>query len=164
MRVRRGRGVRTVLLCGLSLGLGGCRQGQERAATAAAAGPERHFVRGRVVAVDASLQSVLLAHEAIPGFMPAMTMEYKIADPAVLGELHGGDRITADLLNDRDGAGPKNLRLANVDVIAQARADYVPAVQYHVPAVGDTLPGFPAAEPVGEADQSGAVQGARCCC
>ena len=117
----------------------GCREGAKQAQ---GGGPERHFVRGKVVAVDAAAQSVLLAHEAIPGFMPAMTMEYKVADPAALGELHGGDRIAADLLNDRDTAGPRNLRLVNVDVIAQAKPDYEPAVQYHVPAKGDVVPDF----------------------
>ena len=119
--------------------LGGCRTKTD---AAAGQGPERHFVRGQVVAVDAALQSVLLAHEAIPGFMPAMTMEYKVADPAVLGELHTGDRIGADLLNDRDAAGPKNLRLANVDVLQQAKPDYKPAVQYHVPTAGEAVPDF----------------------
>ncbi len=120
--------------------LSGCRS--PTGGAAATNGPERHFVRGQVISVDAALHSVLLAHEAIAGFMPAMTMEYKVEDPAVLGELHRGDRIGADLLNDRDAAGPKNLRLANVDVLQQARPDYKPAVQYHVPAVGEAVPDF----------------------
>ncbi len=127
-------------LLAASLIVTGCRSGT--GSSQAAPGPERHFVRGQVIAVDAPLQSVLLAHEAIPGFMPAMTMEYKVEDPAALGELHQGDRIGADLLNDRDAAGPTHLRLANVDVIAQARPDYKPAVQYHVPAVGEAVPDF----------------------
>ena len=117
----------------------GCRQAKD---VSSQIGPERHSVRGQVVAVDGPAQSVVLAHEAIAGFMPAMTMEYKVVDPAALGELHQGDRIVADLLNDRDSAGPKDLRLVNVDVIAQARPDYKPAVQYHVPAVGDAVPDF----------------------
>lgn len=100
------------------------------------------MVRGQVLAVDAALNSVMLAHEAIPGFMPAMTMEYKVADPAVLTELHSGDRIMADLLNDRDAAGPKNLRLAQVVVTAQARPDYLPKEQFHAPTVGEAVPDF----------------------
>lgn len=117
---------------------GGCHSAPKQAS----AGPERHFVRGQVMAVNAQSQTVLLAHEAIPGFMPAMTMEYKVADPAALGELHSGDRIGADLLNDRDAAGPRNLRLASVDILQQAQPDYKPAVQYHVPAPGEQVPDF----------------------
>ncbi len=127
-----------VLVGGLAMSLGGCR----REHSAGGPEPERHFIRGQVVAVDKPLQSVLLAHEAVPGFMPAMTMEYKVADPAALGELQPGDRIAADLLNDRDAAGPKNLRLTGVDVIGQARPDPVPTVSYHVPALGDAVPDF----------------------
>lgn len=118
----------------------GCQSSPKGAA--AGAGPEKHFVRGQVMAVDVPAQSVSLAHDAIPGFMPAMTMEYRVTDPAAIGELHPGDKITADLLNDQDAAGPRNLRLANVVIIAQARPDYLPAVQYHVPAVGETVPDF----------------------
>ena len=139
--VKRGRAWRRMLFA-LVLGLvapAGCHTGNSGQS---GPGPERHFVRGRIVAVDASRQAVLLAHEAIPGFMPAMTMEYKVADPAALGELHPGDRIGADLLNDRDAAGPSNLRLVNVDVLAQAQPDYKPAVQFHVPAAGDAVPDF----------------------
>lgn len=104
--------------------------------------PEKHFVRGNIIAVNLPSQSILLAHEAIPGFMPAMTMEYRVADPAVMSEVHQGDRITAELLNDKDAAGPRNLRLTEVDVIGQARQDAMPTVQYHVPQPGDAVPNF----------------------
>lgn len=117
----------------------GCRQPSQ---AAQGKQPERYFVRGQIVAVDRSLGSVLLAHEAIAGLMPAMTMEYKVADPGVLSELHPGDRITADLLTDRDAAGPVNLRLTDLDVIAQARPDYKAAMQYHVPEPGDVVPDY----------------------
>ena len=130
------------LLCCAFLGLtwvAGCRSSQNGAAQNQ---PERHFVRGQVVAVNSTEGTILLAHEAIPGFMPAMTMDYKVADRSALAELHPGDRIGADLLNDRDAAGPKNLRLTGVDVLQQAKADYLPAVAYHVPAPGDTVPNF----------------------
>jgi protein SCO1/2 len=74
--------------------------------------------------------------------MPAMTMSYRLEDPSALSELHPGDLITATLLADRDAAGPKNLRLKEIVVIAQARPDYKPKVQYHVPATGDVVPNF----------------------
>ncbi len=118
---------------------GGCRSAH---VGSPGPGPERHFLRGNVMGVDKAAGTVLLAHEAVAGFMPAMTMDYKVADPAVLGEVQRGDRITADLLDDKGPQGPTNLRLENVDVIAQARPDAKPSVQYHVPTVGDALPDF----------------------
>lgn len=114
----------------------GCRSGKPKAA------PEKHPIQGKVVAVNAADSTITLDHQAIPGFMEAMTMDYKVDDPAALGELHAGDRISATLLNDRDAAGPSHLRLHEIVVTAQAKPDYKPAVVYHVPSVGDVVPDF----------------------
>ncbi len=106
-----------------------------------AAGPVKRFkVRGKVVATDPT--HVVLDHEAVPGFMGAMTMAYKLADPSVVSELHPGDRITATIRVEHDAAGFHDPQLADMVVIAQAKPDYVPKVQYHVPAVGDVVPKF----------------------
>jgi len=121
------------------LGLTGCRQNSS--ANTAKAYPEKTFpVRGRVVTTDAT--HVTLDHEAVPGFMEAMTMPYKLKDPSVVSELHPGDRITARIVVQQDAAGFRDAELDNIVVIAQARPDYKPAVQYHIPQVGDTVPDF----------------------
>ena len=99
-------------------------------------------VRGKVVSLETASQEVLLDHEAIPGLMEAMEMQYRVMDPAVMTEVHPGDRISATLLVDRDSVGPKNMRLKDVVVIAQARPDYKPAVQYHQPTAGEEVPDF----------------------
>jgi len=84
----------------------------------------------------------MLDHEAIPGFMDAMTMPYKLHDPSIVSELHPGDRITATLLVQQDEGGYHNAELSEIVVIAQAKPDYIPAVQYHVPTPGDAVPDF----------------------
>ena len=99
-------------------------------------------IRGNITAVNPTSGEIVLAHEAIPSLMPAMTMAYKLRDPTVLSELHAGDRITAQLLAEQDAAGPKNLRLDQIVVIAQARPDTLPKMQFHVPAPGDKVPDF----------------------
>ena len=97
-------------------------------------------LRGRVVAVHGS--DVTLDHEAIPGFMDAMTMSYKLKDPGIASEIHPGDRITANLLVHKEPDGFNTELLDSIVIIAQARPDYKPAVQYHVPAPGDLVPDF----------------------
>lgn len=97
-------------------------------------------IRGKVVSTDAS--HVILDGEDVPGFMEPMTMSYKLKDPTVVSELHPGDRITATVLADHSAEGYTNVQLDNIVVIAQARPDYKPAVQYHVPRAGDTIPDF----------------------
>jgi protein SCO1/2 len=103
--------------------------------------PQRTFtIRGKVVGTDAN--HVTLDGEDVPGFMEAMTMEYKLKDPSVVSELHPGDRITAKVLATTDGVNFSNVQLDDIVVIAQARADYKPAVTYHVPSAGDAVPDF----------------------
>ncbi len=50
---------------------------------------------GRVESVDLKLQTVEIKHGPIPGFMPAMTMDYPIDDKALLRQLKPDDEITA---------------------------------------------------------------------
>lgn len=99
-------------------------------------------IRGKVVSVDAAKGSVLLDHEAVAGFMDAMTMPYKLKDPSVISELHPGDRITAKLVVRKVGDDYADAMLDEIVVTAQARPDYKPAVQYHVPQAGDAVPDF----------------------
>ncbi len=79
--------------------------------------------------------------------MDAMTMSYKLKDPGIVSELHPGDRITANLLVHKEPDGFNNELLDNIVVIAQAKPDYKPTVQYHVPTPGDTVPDFAPPQP-----------------
>jgi len=99
-----------------------------------------YHLRGKVVSTDAAQGEVTLNHEAIPGFMDAMTMPYKLKDPSILGELHPGDVITADVLVFEHPDG--ETLLDHIVVVAQARPDTKPPVSYHVPAPGDAVPDF----------------------
>ncbi len=131
-----------VLIASLALAGGlGCRSTPQGLPVRSNSAPLQHFpVRGRVVAVQGS--SITLDHEAVPGFMGAMTMPYKLNDPAVASELHPGDRITATILVRKDADGFTDPMLDEVVVIAQARPDYRPVVQYHTPTSGDQVPDF----------------------
>jgi protein SCO1/2 len=126
--------------------LSGCRQNSppEKSATSpsasSAAAVRTYPVRAKVVSVKGS--DVMLDHEAIPGFMGAMTMSYKLKDPSVASELHPGDRITATFLVTKDTDGLDSVLVDQIVVIAQAKPDYKPAVQYHVPQPGDSVPDF----------------------
>jgi protein SCO1/2 len=51
--------------------------------------------RGKVEAVNAGTNSLTVNGEKVEGWMDAMTMGYKIDDPAVLKNVKAGDQITA---------------------------------------------------------------------
>jgi protein SCO1/2 len=123
----------------LLAGLIGCRQ--NTSSPAHSTSQQKTFtIRGKVVATNGT--HVTLDGEDVPGFMEAMTMDYKLKDPSVASELHPGDRITAKVLADKDGDSYTNVQLDNIVVIAQARPDYKPPISYHVPTAGDPVPDF----------------------
>jgi protein SCO1/2 len=57
-------------------------------------------LRGQVLAVDAARQEITIKHEDIKGFMPGMTMPFKVSDPSLLGGLTAGDIVLATLVVD----------------------------------------------------------------
>jgi protein SCO1 len=121
--------------------LSGCRSTPQPGADPAADSSVKVYkLRGRVVSTDAAKGQVTLDHDAIPGFMDAMTMPYKLKDANILSDLHPGDVLTADVLVPQDASG--DTQLDHIVVVAQAKADYRPAVTYHVPAPGDAVPDF----------------------
>jgi protein SCO1/2 len=97
-------------------------------------------LRGKIVSTDAAKGEVTINHQAILGFMEAMTMSYKLRDTRIIGELHPGDLITADILVSQ---GPDaEIYVDHIDVIGQAKPDYKPMTQFHVPEPGDKVPDF----------------------
>jgi protein SCO1/2 len=101
------------------------------------ANAKRYHLRGKVVSTNAATGEVMLDHEAIPGFMSAMTMEYKLKNPSIISELHPGDRLTAELLVSDDAT-----LLDSIVITAQGKPDYKPPIFYHVPSPGDEVPDF----------------------
>jgi protein SCO1/2 len=133
----------SLLCCTILAGalvLTGCRHA---AAPAVPQGNEVTYpVRGTVVSTSAATGEVMLDAEAIPGFMEAMAMPYKLAQPEVISELHPGDRLTGVIRGTKDEGGVHDVRLDQIVIVGQAQPDYKPAVQYHVPQVGEALPDF----------------------
>jgi Cu/Ag efflux protein CusF len=58
---------------------------------------KRYSLRGQVVRMDTKHSVVTVRHEAIQGWMDAMTMDFPVKDDAAFRALHSGDRITATL-------------------------------------------------------------------
>ncbi|MGC9197309.1 MAG: SCO family protein [Acidobacteriaceae bacterium] len=140
MRPRLSVALLLVAMAGITLDTVGCHS---RTSTPSVAGAtQRYAVRGVVMSTDPSNGAILLKHDEIPGFMPAMTMAYRLEDPSMVSRLHPGDLITATLLVDHDSSGPTNLRLTRIEIIAQARPNSRPKVNFHAPAKGDAVPDF----------------------
>jgi protein SCO1/2 len=152
--------MRRLIACSLLtlVALAGCRSGRQPSAqTAAGPAYKVYHLRGKVVSTDAAKGEVTLDHEAIPGFMEAMTMPYKLKDASILGELHPGDVITADVLVSPDPNA--DYLLDHIVVVAQAKPDYRPTASYRVPAPGDAAPDFKLRNQDGRAIHLGQFKG-----
>ena len=105
--------------------LAGCHSGQNAStkgsSTQASTGQEFkvYKLRGKVVSIDAAKGEVTVNAEAMPGFMDAMTMPYKMKDAATLSGLHPGEAITADVLVPKDPDA--DTLLDRIVVVTQAK-------------------------------------------
>jgi protein SCO1/2 len=121
----------------LSLAVGCKSNDASRQASATIAQGKQYPVQGKVVSTDPAHGEVTLDAAAIPGFMEAMTMPYKLRTPNILSELHPGDHITATLyVTDSDSL------IDQIVITSQGQPDYRPSMFYHVPAAGDAVPDF----------------------
>lgn len=59
--------------------------------------PRVYPLKGRVVAVAANRQSITIAHEAIPGYMDAMTMPFPVREPALIEGINPGDEVEGEI-------------------------------------------------------------------
>lgn len=101
-----------LLICSLVLSTACNKRSAE--STSQAHAKEFHL-KGKVVSIDDRAHMVNVDSEAIPGFMDAMTMPYKVKPESELEQLHPGDAITADLLVADDGAW-----LQSINVVAHS--------------------------------------------
>ena len=99
-----------VIIPVLCLGVTACASDSKptEAAAPAAAAPaaesqpaqaQRYDLKGKVVAVDKAGKKLTVDHEAIVGFMSAMTMPYPVKDEHLLDNLSPGDQVTAKVVS-----------------------------------------------------------------
>ena len=119
-----------LVAAGIVFGLAACKSKED-------ANAKRYHLVGKVVAVDTRGSSVVVDHEAIPGFMDAMTMAYPVRDPNILAPLNIGDEITADVVVAPDGA-----YLDNIVVTKKGNGGQAAPTSDHEPTPGEKVPDF----------------------
>ena len=90
--------------------------------------PRQFELKGQILSVSPERQEVLVNHEDIPGFMAAMTMPYKVKDPALLEGKAPGDLFTATLVVEEVDAYLTTLtRTGNAPITTPADAPLITA-------------------------------------
>lgn len=135
MRFRSG--IYSLFAAGALVLSSGCHTAAAPAPAAVQNAGKQYHVRGVVVSVNARKGVVTLDTEPIPGFMEAMVMPYSLRNASLASELHPGDTITATLYANSDSDV-----LDEIDIVGQAKADYLPPVQYKPIVPGESVPDF----------------------
>lgn len=108
----------------LAVAVGGCSR------------PPRQFeLRGQILAVDRSRQEITIKHGDIRGFMPGMTMPFKVRDVRLLDGRSAGDLVTATLVVEETDAF-----LSSVERTGHAALTEAPPVRMDIVAPGDPAP------------------------
>ena len=71
---------------------------------------KRYSLTGQVIAIDSTQQVLTVKHEDIEGFMPGMTMPFRVKDSGEIAPLAPGDLITASLVVEESVGYLDNVR------------------------------------------------------
>ena len=119
----------------------GCRQeppsqnSGEKTAPAKTDGEARYALQGKVRSIDRDAGLVSIRHDEIPGYMPAMTMPFRLENGDMLEELQPGDTVRGVLIVRGDSS-----RLADVEITAWADPADLPGAK---PKLARLEPGMP---------------------
>lgn len=112
---------------------------QKPAPAVGSADAERYPIKGTVVSVDKAAKRAKIDHEAIPDFMPAMTMDFYIPADWVWNELTPGAEIRAELVVDINAKEP--YWLENVGIVAAPKPGQTePPVNENFVQIGSEVP------------------------
>ena len=115
-----------ILLLLLGLSPAGCREAPRK----------EYDLKGKVVSVNSDRKQVTLEHEAIPGYMDAMTMPFNVKEDWALSALEPGQRVEATLVVQEDRSWIENIRISGTGSVDE------PAKTLPLPEPGDTVPDF----------------------
>lgn len=107
--------------------------------TEAPAEAKRYELRGTIVSFDKNQQQVIVAHEAVPGFMEAMTMPFTLKDGAAYDVMKPGAKIQATLAVSGERSW---LESPIISVAIPEATPGTPTSTLREPAVGDEVQNF----------------------
>lgn len=100
-------------------------------------------VMGQIRALESDGKTVVIAHEEIPDFMPAMTMPFEVKDPRLLRGLAPGDRVRFSLAVTRDNSWISRIeKLGSATNPMEQAANVPPASEAPRLHPGDAVPDF----------------------
>jgi protein SCO1/2 len=128
--------------------IGFSRSDPDPAAFVARPGAAEHPISGKVQTFDAARHTVTLSHEAIPDFMDAMTMEFKVKEAWPFTIMAAGDTLRGTLVVDGARSWIQEVTVAKAsgtNAATAPRGSWVPADR------GTPVPDIPLIDQDGQA-------------
>jgi protein SCO1/2 len=100
---------------------------------------KRYELTGKVMAVDKAKQEITVAHDEVKGFMPPMTMPFKLKDEWAFADLNAGDMISATLVVDKDAYWLEGIAISKTQSTPNTT---VANDQTKTPEQGEAVPDF----------------------
>ena len=128
-----------ILFITLSLAFTACKNGVD--SNPASPTAKRYQFKGKVISVDRTAKKAKIEHEAVEGYMDAMTMDFPIHADWIWNDLAPGSEIRAELVVDNAAKDPYYLE--NVGIIALPNPNQSPVqVNENFAQVGKEVPDF----------------------
>lgn len=103
---------------------------------------KRYDLKGKVISVDRDKRRAKIDHEEIPGFMPAMEMDFPIYEDWVWGDLTPGSEIRATLVVDNAAKDPYWLEKIGILSAAKPGQPPPPGPDERFTQIGAEIPDF----------------------
>jgi len=122
-------------------GFSGCRSQQQPVSAPPTSMPQTavhsYALHGTILGIGTQTGELTIRHDEIHGFMPAMTMNFKVLHPDALAKLKVGDEIRATLQVQENA---ESYPLENIQVIGHADAGAQAALPAHTLLKGELVP------------------------
>jgi protein SCO1/2 len=122
------RGYAAVLL---ALMASGCYRAEE---------PRRYELRGQVQDIQSSRNEITIKHDAVPGFMDAMTMPFRVRDVRELKDRLPGDLVTATLVVSKESAHLEGIRKTGFAEVVPAPPAASASSGFELLKIGEPIP------------------------
>ena len=115
-----------------------CENSQTQSTTISA-DAKRYNLKGKIISVDKAKKKAKIAHDEIPGYMEAMTMDFPIREDWVWEDLTADAKISAELVVDKD-----SYWLEKIGIVAAPNANQpaLPPANEKFAQLGKEVPDF----------------------
>jgi len=127
-----------VFFLSIALAFSACKNAANSSAESSNA--KRYQLKGRVIAVDRTAKTATIDHDAVEGYMPAMTMTFQVHADWVWNDLVPGSEVRAELVVDN--TSKEGYWLENIGIVVAPNPGQTVPTNDNFAQIGKLVPDF----------------------